>query len=542
VLDVAAVRTAIEAAGAHAAPVLTAFEQAKAGREQTALLFRAVTGANRGEVLNGVGNHRQIAIKATGLLPVGNEDELAERWRLLTTAAKAASGFGPERRVNHAAAVRVGLINLAAVAGYADADDLELDMEARAAAEARTAWAAAGYDLRIDVDGSDVTLRISRDGKPRKSVPAPVRKTDAYAEARAEVERLRAQARRVRTMLERLLTTGALLDPDRLARVLTLAPARAALERLVLRDNGGGTGLLEAGGLRGLDGTLRPIAGPAGIAHPWHLLGAETLGAWQREIVRRRLVQPIKQVFRELYVVTPAERAAGAASHRFSGRVVDADTMTRLLAARGWTIDRYEGASKANGPTRAVIRILTSAIPGEGGVADLREIWFQPTAATLYDQATALPLDAVDPLVLSETMRDADLVVSVAGRGDGVSSSAEQVLRRGELVAALAADLGLGNVSVDGRFAHVRGRRASYRVHLASASIHLAEGGYVCVVPAGWGLDAPGLFLPFADGDDRGTAEVMSKVLLLAADDTITDPSIIAQIERHAGPPVAPPS
>jgi len=34
----------------------------------------------------------------------------------------------------------------------------------------------------------------------------------------------------------------------------------------------------------------------------------------------------------------------------------------------------------------------------------------------------------------------------------------------------------------------------------------------------------------------------MSKVLLLAADDTITDPSIIAQIERHAGPPVAPPS
>ena len=45
-----------------------------------------------------------------------------------------------------------------------------------------------------------------------------------------------------------------------------------------------------------------------------------------------------------------------------------------------------------------------------------------------------------------------------------------------------------------------------------------------------------------ADGDDRGTAEVMSKVLLLAADDAITDPSIIAQIERHAGPPVAPPS
>jgi hypothetical protein len=37
------------------------------------------------------------------------------------------------------------------------------------------------------------------------------------------------------------------------------------------------------------------------------------------------------------------------------------------------------------------------------------------------------------------------------------------------------------------------------------------------------------VFLPFADDDPR-TAEVMSKILLLAEDGTIKDPAILAQI------------
>jgi len=59
-------------------------------------------------------------------------------------------------------------------------------------------------------------------------------------------------------------------------------------------------------------------------------LTAERLGAilkvsdvWQAEIVRLRLRQPVKQAFRELYVLTPAERAAGDASPRFAGHLVN---------------------------------------------------------------------------------------------------------------------------------------------------------------------------------------------------------------------------
>jgi hypothetical protein len=37
------------------------------------------------------------------------------------------------------------------------------------------------------------------------------------------------------------------------------------------------------------------------------------------------------------------------------------------------------------------------------------------------------------------------------------------------------------------------------------------------------------VFLPFADDDPR-TAEIMSKIILLAEDETIKDPAILAQI------------
>jgi hypothetical protein len=42
------------------------------------------------------------------------------------------------------------------------------------------------------------------------------------------------------------------------------------------------------------------------------------------------------------------------------------------------------------------------------------------------------------------------------------------------------------------------------------------------------------LFLPFAD-DDPKTAEVISKVLLLARDNEILDPNLLAQIRSGEG-------
>ena len=54
------------------------------------------------------------------------------------------------------------------------------------------------------------------------------------------------------------------------------------------------------------------------------------------------------------------------------------------------------------------------------------------------------------------------------------------------------------------------------------------EAESVCIVPV-HAQHRGRLFLPFADDDPR-TAEVLSKVILLARDDEIQDPSILEQL------------
>jgi len=55
-----------------------------------------------------------------------------------------------------------------------------------------------------------------------------------------------------------------------------------------------------------------------------------------------------------------------------------------------------------------------------------------------------------------------------------------------------------------------------------------------CVVPDRADGQRGSFFLPFADAEPK-TSEVISKILLLANDHKIKDPSILAQIERAGG-------
>src|SRR5690606_34959782 len=94
----------------------------------------------------------------------------------------------------------------------------------------------------------------------------------------------------------------------------------------------------------------------------------------------------------------------------------------------------------------------------------------------------------------------------------------------------------LDNVEVQANHAIVRGELATYTVHLGSALSGVLPGASLYIV-AVHSQHRGRLFLPFADDDPR-TAEVLSKVLLLARDREIKDPSIPEQIRsatRSAG-------
>jgi hypothetical protein len=101
---------------------------------------------------------------------------------------------------------------------------------------------------------------------------------------------------------------------------------------------------------------------------------------------------------------------------------------------------------------------------------------------------------------------------------------------RATLVEETCRLLEMPNVRVDPPRAVIEGSLAEYSVHLGSAVVHRRPGGALFIV-AVHSQQRGRLFLPFAD-DDPKTAEVLSKVVLLARDDEIRDPLILDQI-RH---------
>ena len=131
-------------------------------------------------------------------------------------------------------------------------------------------------------------------------------------------------------------------------------------------------------------------------------------------------------------------------------------------------------------------------------------------------------------------MRDLDLVVSVAHRG-GVDpeASASTVEMRAALLRETLQVLHIDNVRIESAHAFVEGTLAKYSVHLGSGVVHTLPGGMLFIVPV-HAQHRGRLSLPFADDDPR-TAEVLTKVLMLARDDEIRDPQILAQIRRAAG-------
>jgi hypothetical protein len=126
-------------------------------------------------------------------------------------------------------------------------------------------------------------------------------------------------------------------------------------------------------------------------------------------------------------------------------------------------------------------------------------------------------------------MRDVDLMVSVAHRG-GVDpeTTASTVEVRLALLRETLHLLKIQNVRLAENHAFVDGKLGAYNVHLGSGTVHRQPGGSLCIIPV-HSQHRGRLFLPFADNDPK-TAEIMSKVLLLAQDDKIKDPKILEQL------------
>jgi hypothetical protein len=488
------------------------------------------------------GKRHQDAVRALGLLPLPDEDssrqdEILRRYQIVQRFLKGSRIYGPQRRASERLAADIALENLARSAGAVDAQRLAWAMEAREVADltAGPLLVREGeieIGLRIDPTGEPL-LEVTKGGRPLKRVPVKLRKRPEIVTLTERRKGLVEQAARMRTSLEEAMVRGSAFTPDELDALLRHPLLRPQLGALVLISEDGALGTpVDGRTLMGADGSEVTLgATSVRVAHPSDLLaaGADVWAAWQRACFERERPQPFKQLFRELYPLTAAEREGERASRRYEGHQLNPRQALALLGKRGWVSVPDEGARRTF--HHEGISVHATFLEGFATPADVDGITLAEVLFTRRGEGEPLDLAAVSTRLFSEAMRDLDLAVSVAHRGgvDPEASAGTVEMRRALLRETLTL-LRLGNVRLEGAHALIDGVLGRYSVHLGSAVAHRQPGGALAIVPV-HSQQRGRLFLPFAD-DDPKTAEVVAKVVLLAQDDEIRDPTILEQLAR----------
>ncbi|MEU8399723.1 DUF4132 domain-containing protein [Nonomuraea sp. NPDC048892] len=287
----------------------------------------------------------------------------------------------------------------------------------------------------------------------------------------------------------------------------------------------------------------------AGLWHPIHASAGE-VAAWRDRLLESGVRQPFKQVFRELYPLTPAEERTGTFSRRFAGHVLRYGQARTLLGQRGWTGRSIGHWDSVNGGGQGEVMRDLAGWQARWAMHIVSAYGIEPMlcateSITFHRDGRPASVAELPTLVLSEILRDVDLAVGVASvarddqatagherywRSHGFGELTETARTRREVLARLLPKLRIASrTELTDRFLLVRGDLRTYKIHLGSANILMEPNDtYLCIVPATGGA-AGSVFLPFED--DGGTLSViLSKAFLLADDTAITDPTITHQL------------
>ena len=425
----------------------------------------------------------------------------------------------------------------------------------------------------IETDGRSAWLVYLDQGeRRRKSVPADVKAADAET-LKAIREDLKAVRRTIAGERARL---DGLMSLDRRWPLADWRshyldhPVTGRLTRALVWGFRGGDSSDVVGIPRGSTTAVTSSAAeveipPDAEVRLWHPIhdSADEVRAWRRHLLEQRIVQPFKQAFRELYVLTPAEELTRVYSNRFAAHVFRQVQARALMKGRGWKPvpvawwdDGIDHGVARRGYEPFGIRAELFFDPILDIHPDTSDLYPYCTSDQLrfFDAARDTPMQLADVplLVFTEAMRDVDLFVGVTSigadpqwldRGEGRrfesywnaysfgALTAAGEIRR-EVLEQLVPRLAIADrCQLDDRYLAVRGDLRTYRIHLGSGNILMSPNDqYLCIVAARDGR-AEKLFLPF--DDDPVLSLILSKAFLLANDSAITDTTITAQIERR---------
>lgn len=479
----------------------------------------------------------QIYVRALGLIPLSKANPSADvlkRYNLLQSFLKESKQFGAQRQESEKNAVTIGLENLSRNAGYSDSIRLSWAMESQAAEVIMNNSTVTIDEVVINLivdDQGKAQLTVNKKGKNQKSIPAKLRKNKEVLKLKENKSYLSKQYSRTRQSLENAMLDQELFTGLEITNIMQHPVVKPMLQKLVLINKEKNiSGFWQDDQLRDHEHKLHTIEATDQliIAHPSHLHANNEWSLFQHHLFEQKIVQPFKQVFRELYVITDDEKEQTSYSKRYAGHQIQPKKTAALLRSRGWTLNYEEGLQKV--------------YHKQGFMASMYAMadWYSPSdieAPTLeyvcFHQLRAYELKKlvdIDPIIFSEVMRDVDLVVSVAHVGGVDPEASHSTMEMRAVLAKESARLfKLDNVEVKKRHILIKGTLADYSIHLGSANVS-RDGLALSIIPV-HSQHRGRMFLPFVD-DDPKSAEIISKMKMLAEDDKIKDPTVLAQISK----------
>ncbi len=420
--------------------------------------------------------------------------------------------------------------NLARTAGYSDPIRLTWAMEAEEVKQIMKNAQRLVFDeveifLTIDENGKS-EIETVKSGRKLKNIPAKLRKEKAVIELKSFNKSLRNQFSRTRKSLENAMMNGDFFTISEIESLMQHPVIKPMLQKLVL-VNVEFLGFWKNGVLESVAGDKHSPDGDIRIAHCTDLYQSGEWSAYQHFCFVNKITQPFKQIFRELYIPTKDELKEVTISRRYAGHQVQPKKAVALLKTRGWTVSYEVGLQKVFHKEGFIAKIY--AMADWFSPADVESPTLETVQFNDRKSFKSIPFEKIDKRIFSEVMRDIDLVVSVAHVG-GVDPEASHstIEMRSVIIRETARLFKLDNVKLKGNHVLIKGQLCEYSVHLGSAITHKVPAIYLSILPV-HAQHRGRLFLPFLD-DDPKTSEIMSKVLLLAKDEKIQDPTILRQV------------
>ena len=428
------------------------------------------------------------------------------------------------------------------------------------------------HTLNIRVVGVNAVEQIwfKPDGSSQKSVPAFVKSSkslsDKLKNAKAIIKQIKQNLSAQRDRIDRIYTDVMEWDIATFEQYYLHHGLVSVIARNLIWcfDN---TALLNVDGHWQNALGERVVVKPDAVVKLWHPLFAEAkeVVMWRERLETLQIKQPIKQAFREIYVLTDAEINTRVYSNRMAAHIIKQHQFNSLAAVRGWKYTLQgafdngadgEIAQKYIPAHKITVQFcINELINIDDGHTESGIWYYVATDQIRFCDASGEAIELIDvpPLLFSESMRDGDLFVGVASVGndpewqDGgpdridayrdywqsysFGDLSEVAKTRKNVLEKLLPRLKLRDVAhIDGKFLVVKGTKHSYKIHIGSGNILIMPTDrYLCIVPSrGKDKSLNNVFLPFEG--DNGLSIVLSKAFLLAADDKITDKTILSQL------------